>query len=158
MLCHSSYLSFIPMSPIAFRNVRLRMRRLFYVWISIGYYQLLSIILTHFDINKHFAHSFDFSKSLIYFSAKPNLSTDFEKIFYLFCGGHSAKLRIAFKTNFVHHISLKYFLFRVDIFCTRVYPFRARLSTAFWKYFWSQSDTPPVIILAASSFVHRFAK
>ena len=62
-------------SPIAFRNVRLRMRRLFRVWISIEYYQLLSIILTHFDINKHFARSFEFSTSLICFSPKPNLST-----------------------------------------------------------------------------------
>lgn len=91
----------------------------------------------YFDINKQFARSFDFSKSLIYFSAKPSLSTDFEKIFYFlrwtfgkapysfqnkFCpprfskifsvsGGHFLHSRICFSSAFVHRI-LKIFFDR----------------------------------------------
>lgn len=71
-------------SPIAFRNVRLRMRRLFYVWISIEYYQLLSIILTHFDINKHFDCFFWLFKVSYIFLCKAEFVHRFWKFFYFF--------------------------------------------------------------------------
>ena len=134
MLCHSSYMSFIPMSFIAFRNVRLRMRRLFHVWISIEYYQLLSIILIYFLKNtRPFFLTF---QRLLYISLQSRVCPPIlKKFFYFlrwtfgkapysfqnkFCpphfskifavsGGHLLHSRICFSSAFVHRI-LKIFL------------------------------------------------
>ena len=137
MLCHSSYLSFIPMSFIAFRNVRLRMRRLFNVWISIEYYQLLSIILIYFW--KHntspvlfwifnvsyiflskaeFVHRFwknylsflrwTFGKTPYSFQNK-FCPPIFKKIFSV-SGGHLLHPRICFSSAFVHRILKKFLI------------------------------------------------
>ena len=85
----------------------------------INYYQLFWRILTSINTSPVLLTF----QRLLYISLQSRICPPILKKFFIFCGGHSAKLRIAFKTSFVHHISQKYFLFRVDIFCTRVYPF-----------------------------------